>query len=243
MLETAARDRIMVALDCDRDRAFELADLLAGHATWLKVGMTLFYAEGPAIVRAFKDRGFKVFLDLKLHDIPHQVRGAARSAALAGADLITVHGLGASKMLAAARGGVEEATAELGFRPQVIAVTVLTSMDQAALDEIGVERPVADEAAALASLAREAGIDGVVCSPQEAAGMRALLGPEALVVTPGVRPAGSAAGDQSRVATPAQAIAAGASHIVVGRPITGADDPVAAFETIVAEIEGASRTA
>ncbi len=243
MLETAVRDRIMVALDCDRDRAFELADLLAGHATWLKVGMTLFYAEGPAIVRAFKDRGFKVFLDLKLHDIPHQVRGAARSAALAGADLITVHGLGASKMLAAARGGVEEATAELGFRPQVIAVTVLTSMDQAALDEIGVERPVADEAAALASLAREAGIDGVVCSPQEAAGMRALLGPEALVVTPGVRPAGSAAGDQSRVATPAQAIAAGASHIVVGRPITGADDPVAAFETIVAEIEGASRTA
>ncbi len=243
MLETAARDRIMVALDCDRDRAFKLADLLAGHATWLKVGMTLFYAEGPAIVRAFKDRGFKVFLDLKLHDIPHQVRGAARSAALAGADLITVHGLGASKMLAAARGGVEEATAELGFRPQVIAVTVLTSMDQAALDEIGVERPVADEAAALASLAREAGIDGVVCSPQEAAGMRALLGPEALVVTPGVRPAGSAAGDQSRVATPAQAIAAGASHIVVGRPITGADDPVAAFETIVAEIEGASRTA
>ena len=243
MLETAARDRIMVALDCDRDRAFKLADLLAGHATWLKVGMTLFYAEGPAIVRAFKDRGFKVFLDLKLHDIPHQVRGAARSAALAGADLITVHGLGASKMLAAARGGVEEATAERGFRPQVIAVTVLTSMDQAALDEIGVERPVADEAAALASLAREAGIDGVVCSPQEAAGMRALLGPEALVVTPGVRPAGSAAGDQSRVATPAQAIAAGASHIVVGRPITGADDPVAAFETIVAEIEGASRTA
>ena len=243
MLETAARDRIMVALDCDRDRAFELADLLAGHATWLKVGMTLFYAEGPAIVRAFKDRGFKIFLDLKLHDIPHQVRGAARSAALAGADLITVHGLGASKMLAAARGGVEEAAAELGFRPQVIAVTVLTSMDQAALDEIGVERPVADEAAALASLAREAGIDGVVCSPQEAAGMRALLGPEALVVTPGVRPAGSAAGDQSRVATPAQAIAAGASHIVVGRPITGADDPVAAFETIVAEIEGASRTA
>lgn len=239
MLETAARDRIMVALDCDRDRAFELADLLAGHAAWLKVGMTLFYAEGPAIVRAFKDRGFKVFLDLKLHDIPHQVRGAARSAALAGADLITVHGLGASKMLAAAREGVEEAAVELGFRPQVIAVTVLTSMDQAALDEIGVERPVADEAAALASLAREAGIDGVVCSPQEAAGMRALLGPEALVVTPGVRPAGAAVGDQSRVATPAQAVAAGASHIVVGRPITEAQSPVDAFEAIAAEMQRA----
>ena len=234
-----ASDKVIIALDCSRERAFELADMLSGKATWVKVGMTLFYAEGPAIVRAFKDRGFKVFLDLKLHDIPHQVRGAARSAALAGADLITVHGLGASKMLAAAREGVEEAAVELGFRPQVIAVTVLTSMDQAALDEIGVERPVADEAAALASLAREAGIDGVVCSPQEAAGMRALLGPEALVVTPGVRPAGAAVGDQSRVATPAQAVAAGASHIVVGRPITEAQSPVDAFEAIAAEMQWA----
>ena len=239
MLDGTARERIMVALDCDRDRAFELADALAGHATWLKVGMTLFYAEGPSIVRAFKDRGFKVFLDLKLHDIPHQVRGAARSAALAGADLLTVHGLGASKMLAAARAGVEDAAADLGHRPQVIAVTVLTSMDAAALAEIGVSRPVAEEAAALATLARGTGIDGVVCSPQEAAEMRALLGPDALVVTPGVRPAGADVGDQSRVATPAQAVEAGASHIVVGRPVTQAQDPVEAFEAIAREMAGA----
>ena len=239
MLDGTARERIMVALDCDHDRAFELADALAGHATWLKVGMTLFYAEGPSIVQAFKDRGFKVFLDLKLHDIPHQVRGAARSAALAGADLLTVHGLGASKMLAAARAGVEDAAEKLGHRPQVIAVTVLTSMDAAALAEIGVSRPVAEEAAALATLAREAGIDGVVCSPQEAAEMRALLGPDALVVTPGVRPAGADAGDQSRVATPAQAVEAGASHIVVGRPVTQAQDPVEAFEAIAREMADA----
>ena len=138
-------------------------------------------------------------------------------------------------MMAAAREGVEEA-AEGGERARVIAVTVLTSMDQQALSDIGVELPVADEADRLARLARENGIDGVVCSPHEAARMRELLGEDALVVTPGVRPAGAALGDQSRVATPAEALAHGASHIVVGRPITGADDPVAACDAIVAEL-------
>ena len=237
MLAIDARDRIMVALDCDRSEALALGDALSGHARWVKIGMTLFYAEGPQIVRAFKERGFKVFLDLKLHDIPHQVRGAAKSAALAGADLMTVHGLGSSAMLAAARAGVEDAAAELGYRPQLIAVTVLTSMDASALAEIGVTRPIPEEAAALAKLAQSAGCDGIVCSPQEAAEMRALLGEDALIVTPGVRPAGAALGDQSRVATPASAVANGASHLVVGRPITQAQDPVEAFEAIVAELE------
>ncbi len=237
MLEEAARDSIIVAIDCDRARALELADMLAGRARWLKVGMTLFYAEGPAIVRELSERGFKIFLDLKLHDIPHQVRGAARAAALTGADLLTVHGLGAAAMMAAAREGVEEAAAQTGApRAQVIAVTVLTSMDAEALASIGVADAVADEADRLARLAAGSGIDGVVCSPQEAARMRELLGEGALVVTPGVRPAGSAAGDQSRIATPAEAIANGASHLVIGRPITGADDPAAAFESIVAEL-------
>ena len=138
-------------------------------------------------------------------------------------------------MMAAAREGVEEA-AEGGERARVIAVTVLTSMDQQALSDIGVELPVADEADRLARLARENGIDGVVCSPHEAARMRELLGEDALVVTPGVRPAGAALGDQSRVATPAEALSRGASHIVVGRPITGADDSVAACDAIVAEL-------
>ena len=237
MLESDARERIMIALDVDRDRALELGGALAGRARWVKIGMTLFYAEGPAIVRAFKDLGFKVFLDLKFHDIPHQVRGAARSAALTGADLLTAHGLGSSAMLRAALEGVTEAAEVLGGeRARVIAITVLTSMDQTALTEIGIDRPVADEASALAGLARKSGIDGVVCSPMEAAAMRAALGPSAFVVTPGVRPAGADLCDQSRVSTPASAIGAGASHLVIGRPITGANDPLAAYEAIVNEL-------
>ena len=236
MLENDARDRVIVAIDCDRDRALELADSLEGHARWLKVGMTLFYAEGPSIVQEFKRRGFKVFLDLKFHDIPHQVRGAARSAALAGADLMSVHGLGSGPMLAACREGAEAAAEVRGDRPRLVAITVLTSMNQDALDSIGVASPVAQEAARLAKLAQAKGIDGIVCSPMEAAPMRELLGPDAWIVTPGVRPAGAELGDQSRVATPADAINNGASHIVVGRPITAAADPVAAFDAIVDEL-------
>lgn len=236
MLENDARDRVIVAIDCDRDRALELADGLEGHARWLKVGMTLFYAEGPSIVQEFKRRGFKVFLDLKFHDIPHQVRGAARSAALAGADLMSVHGLGSGPMLTACREGAEAAAEVRGDRPRLVAITVLTSMNQDALDSIGVAFPVAQEAARLAKLAQANGIDGIVCSPMEAAPMRELLGPDAWIVTPGVRPAGAELGDQSRVATPADAINNGASHIVVGRPITAAADPVAAFDAIVGEL-------
>lgn len=236
MLESDARDRVIVAIDSDRVRALELADALSGHAVWLKVGMTLFYAEGPEIVRDFKDRGFKVFLDLKFHDIPHQVRGAAHSAALAGADLLSVHGLGSGAMLAACREGADQAAALRGDRPRLVAITVLTSMGQEALTEIGIDAPVTDQAARLARLAHSNGIDGVVCSPMEAASMRSLLGPDALIVTPGVRPAGSDLGDQTRVATPAQALLCGASHIVVGRPITASIDPVAAYEDIVLEV-------
>lgn len=236
MLENDARDRVIVAIDCDRDRALELADSLEGHAQWLKVGMTLFYAEGPSIAQEFKRRGFKVFLDLKFHDIPHQVRGAARSAALAGADLMSVHGLGSGPMLAACREGAEAAAKVRGDRPRLVAITVLTSMNQDALDSIGVASSVAQEAARLAKLAQANGIDGIVCSPMEAAPMRELLGPDAWIVTPGVRPAGAELGDQSRVATPADAINNGASHIVVGRPITAAADPVAAFDAIVEEL-------
>ena len=236
MLESLARDRVIVAIDCGRDRAIELADELKGHARWLKVGMTLFYAEGPSIVREFKERGFKVFLDLKFYDIPHQVRGAARSAALAGADLMSVHGMGSGAMLAACREGAEEAAEVTGSRPQLVAITVLTSMSQDSLTEIGIDSPIPVEADCLARLARENGIDGVVCSPQEAGAMRSVVGEEGLVVTPGVRPAGAALGDQTRVATPSSAFKAGSSHIVVGRPITGAENPVDAYEAIIAEL-------
>ena len=236
MLDAKARDSVIVALDCDRETALDLADRLSGHAAWLKVGMTLYYAEGPQIVKELRERGFKVFLDLKFYDIPHQVRGAARSASLAGADLLSVHGMGSGAMLKACREGAEEAADVRGCRSKLVAITVLTSMSQDSLSEIGIDSPVAEEAARLASLGIANGIDGIVCSPMEAAEMRDLLGSDALIVTPGVRPAGAALGDQTRVATPSSAIKAGASHIVVGRPITGAQDPVAAYESIVKEL-------
>jgi len=237
LTENEARNAIIVALDCDRTRANEIARVLEGRARWMKVGMTLFFREGPDVVREMRDRGFKVFLDLKVFDIPFQVHGAVKSASLSGADILSIHGLGSSAMIAEARAGAEEAAAETGRdRTRLVAISVLTSMDQDSLTEIGIDLPVRDEVARLASLSTGAGADGIVCSPQEAAEMRALLGPDALIVTPGVRPSGAAVGDQRRVATPAAAIKAGASKIVVGRPVTAADDVVAAYESIVAEL-------
>lgn len=232
------RDRIIVALDLpDRDSALEMARVLVGTVGWVKVGMTLFYAEGPSIVRELRALGFKVFVDLKLHDIPHQVEGACRTLTRAGADMITVHALGGGAIMEAAMRATAEAARRFGaLPPKVIAVTVLTSLDDAALEAMGIERAAAAEVLTLATLAREAGCDGVVCSPHEAAAMRDLLGPDALVVTPGVRPAGDAVGDQARTATPGEAIAAGASHLVIGRPITSAADPAAAARAIRKEI-------
>ncbi|MEG0504971.1 MAG: orotidine-5'-phosphate decarboxylase, partial [Raoultibacter sp.] len=229
--------RVIVALDCGIDEAFDLADQLQGKATWLKVGMTLFYANGPAIVYALKERGFKVFLDLKFHDIPHQVDGAAASATGNGADMLTMHTVGGVDMMSAAQNGAERAAAEYGFDvPVTLGITVLTSMSEKNLQDTGVSRSIAEQVAVLAKEAKLAGISGVVASPMEAAELREILGPDAYIVTPGVRPAGSDKGDQSRVATPAEAFAAGASHIVIGRPITQAEDPAAAFERIVAEL-------
>lgn len=229
------RERIIVALDCDKSRALELASMLAGKATWLKIGMTLFYQEGPSLVTELQERGFKVFLDLKFHDIPHQVRGAARAAALAGADMMTMHAVGGVPMMKAACEGVAEAHTQ-GIAPITLGITVLTSMSPEDLRSTGVERSIPDQVAALAQLTQEAGLSGVVASPQEASMLRNLLGPEAYIVTPGVRPLGSDKGDQSRVATPAEAFERGASHIVIGRPITGADDPAAAFDAIAKEL-------
>ncbi len=235
--EEEARDSVIVALDCDRQEALRLARALEGKARWVKVGMTLFYAEGPSVVREMRERGLKVFLDLKLHDIPFQVAGAAHSASLSGADILSVHALGSARMVSQAREGVERAAEERGGeRTRLVAISVLTSMDAEALRSVGIDRELSDEVARLASLAVGAGSDGIVCSPQEAASMRELLGSEALIVTPGVRPAGAALGDQRRVATPSAAIAAGASKLVVGRPVTQAGDPLAAFESIVAEL-------
>lgn len=232
-----ARDRVIVALDCGADEAYRIADSLIGRAKWVKVGMTLFYAEGPAVVGALKDRGFKVFLDLKFHDIPHQVEGAAYFTALCGADMLTMHTVGGIDMMAAAKRGSARAAEERGWdEPVTLGITVLTSMDEASLTETGVVRNMADQVTALASQAARAGISGVVASPNEAACLREALGAAAYIVTPGVRPEGAAVDDQSRVATPARAFANGASHIVVGRPVTQAEYPAAAFEAIVREL-------
>lgn len=224
------RERIIVALDCAADEARTIARSLVGSATWLKVGMTLYYQEGPRIVEEFKEMGFKVFVDLKFHDIPHQVYGAAASVARAGADMFTLHAIGGLAMMRSAVDGIIEAG-----KPDIVTlgITVLTSMSEEDLALSGVTRPLDEQVRTLAAQARQAGLSGVVASPQEAAALRAELGDGAYIVTPGVRPAGASLDDQSRVATPRQAFDDGASHLVIGRPITAAADPAQAFETIV----------
>lgn len=226
----AERERIIVALDCSASEALDIARSLQGKATWLKVGMTLYYQEGPSIVSKLKDLGFNVFVDLKFHDIPHQIQGAAASVARSGADMITMHTIGGLEMMRRAKDGLIEAR-----RPDVITlgITVLTSMSAHDLELTGVTRNLEEQVRTLALQAKEAGLSGVVASPKEAAMLRVALGPEAYIVTPGVRPEGSSTDDQSRVATPRQAFDNGASHLVIGRPITAAEDPARAFETIV----------
>jgi len=228
---------IIVALDCGTEEALTLAHALRGRVRWLKVGMTLFYTAGPDIVGRLKELGFEVFVDLKLHDIPHQVAGASAQIARLGAGMFTVHASGGSAMMRAAVESSRRAAEEVGLpAPAVLAVTVLTSVDDEGLLDVGVERSAVDQVPLLARLAATAGVDGVVCSPNEAALMRELLGDEALVVTPGVRPVWSDADDQARIATPAAALAAGASHLVIGRPITAAPTPAEAAARIIAEI-------
>lgn len=240
MRDIAARERLIVALDARPAEAIALARQLQQTVAWVKVGMTLFYEAGPEVVRELKAMDFRVFLDLKLHDIPHQVEGAARAAARLGIELLTVHAGGGEQMIAAAVRGATDGAEESGSAlPDVIAVTVLTSSDDAVLRSVGVSGTAAEQAALLAKVARSAGAAGVVCSAHEAAAMRSLLGPEALVVTPGIRPSGADFGDQQRVATPGAALRLGASHLVLGRPITGAHDPSEAAKRVLDEMEGA----
>ena len=230
--------RLAVALDYpDAQQALKLVDTLGNTCQWFKVGMELYYAAGNTIVRELRDRGFYVFLDLKLHDIPNTVAGAVRSATQAGAGLLTLHASGGSAMMAAAA----EAAKAPGS-PRLLAVTVLTSMDAAQLTGAGITASPADQVLRLAKLATQSGIDGFVCSAEEVAAVRATTGPNTLLVIPGIRPAGADIGDQKRIATPAQAIAAGASMLVVGRPITQAADPAAAAQAILDEIAKASQS-
>jgi orotidine-5'-phosphate decarboxylase len=225
-----ASDRLCAALDFPSlAEAEPFARAVAPAVGMLKVGLELFAAEGPAAVRALSGLGRPVFLDLKLHDIPHTVEGAARSAARSGARLLTVHAAGGAAMVAAAVRGA-------GPGVRVLAVTVLTSLDAAALDDVGLVGPPEAAVVRLARLAVGAGAGGLVCSPQEVEAVRAAVGAGPLLVVPGVRPAGAARGDQARVATPAAAVRAGADVIVVGRPLREGNDPAAAARRIAAEI-------
>lgn len=230
---------IIVALDLPKDRALSIASQLRGRVRWVKVGMTLFYAEGPEVIFRLREMGFDAFVDLKLYDIPHQVSGAAAEIARLGAGMLTVHASGGVAMMAAASEAARKAADDAGLSaPAILAVTVLTSTDDAGLREVGVERDAEAQVELLAGVARAAGVDGVVCSPREAAWMRERLGAEALIVTPGVRPAGAKVDDQARISNPAYAVAAGASHLVIGRPITAAAQPAEAVDLILAELRG-----
>jgi len=229
------RGRLIVALDVSSAAAAQKIVAAVGEAASIyKVGMQLYTAEGPKIVRDLVSSGRKVFLDLKFHDIPNTVASAVREAVGLGVYMLTVHGSGGSKMLQAAAEAAKDAT---GGSPIVLAVTVLTSMDQSDMNSVGVQGKVADQVVRLARIATQSGCGGVVASVQEAALLRNELGGDFAIVTPGIRPAGAAVGDQARVATPAEALAAGATHIVVGRPITGVEDPGRAAREVVEEMQ------
>jgi len=236
---TTPRDRLIVALDVpNTNRALELVSKVAESAGVFKIGKQLFVAGGPQLVREVTSRGSRIFLDLKFHDIPNTVAGAVTSAAALGVSMLTVHASGGLKMLKAA----VEAASQSPNPPLILAVTVLTSMNDEDMQQVGVSGRVLDQVLRLATLAREAGCGGIVASPHEVREIRRELGGGFAIVTPGVRPAGTDAGDQARVLTPAQAIAAGATHLVVGRPITQAPDPAQAAQAIVEEIAGAEIT-
>ncbi len=230
------KDRLIVALDVPgATQARQIVQAIGDAATTYKIGKQLFTAEGPQVVRDLVASGRKVFLDLKYHDIPNTVAAAVRSAADLGISMLTVHASGGSKMLKAA----VEAASQSPTKPMVLAVTVLTSLSDADLQEMGITGNALTQVLRLGALARVAGCAGLVASAQESRALRQSLGEGFAIVTPGVRPAGAAAGDQARVVTPKDAIAAGATYLVVGRPIIEAADPKKAAQQIVDEIAAA----
>ncbi|MEW6769915.1 MAG: orotidine-5'-phosphate decarboxylase [Bacillota bacterium] len=233
------KERLLVALDVDDwQEGRRLADLLAGVVGGFKVGMRLYYRAGAGVLAYLRERVPVVFADLKLHDIPSTVDGGVRALVAQGATLLNVHAAGGRAMMAAARDAAADEAERRGLiRPRVVAVTVLTSLDETALrEEVGIPEPVAVRALAWARLAQEAGLDGVVASAWETAAIRRACGRDFIIVTPGIRPQGSSPGDQCRVVKPAEAVQAGADYLVVGRPVTGAPDPVRAVREIVASL-------
>jgi orotidine-5'-phosphate decarboxylase len=230
-MSSIAKEKIIVALDVpDMASAVSLVDELGETISWVKVGLQLFTAEGPPIVRAMKVRGLKVFLDLKFHDIPHTALEAVRSAVALDANMVTIHLGGGSAMVRSAL----EASKDSSLL--VLGVTVLTSLDDEQLHEIGIERTAGQQVLELVALGQRSGLRGVVCSPLEIAALRSKFGNSLTIVTPGVRPEGSRSDDQRRVMTPAEAVHAGADYLVIGRPITAAASPRQAAARIAEEI-------
>ena len=229
-----AAEKLIVALDVrSLDEAKEMIRKLSPDVRIFKVGMGLFTLCGPDAVALVHDNGARVFLDLKFHDIPNTVAHAVRSAAKLGVFMVNIHALGGSEMMMKA----VEAARESEKRPKLLGVTVLTSMDQSAIGEVGIERKIEEEVVSLARLGKESGLDGVVASPNETGLIRKNLGKDFIIVTPGIRPTGAEKGDQKRVMTPKDAITAGADYIVVGRPITETKDPLGAAKKIIKEME------
>ncbi len=239
-IHTATAQRLIVALDYPNvEQARQLIDKLQGIPCYIKIGMQLFYATGPEFVRELKEKGYSVFLDLKMHDIPNTVRGGAHSITRLGVDMFNVHAAGGAEMMKAAVAGMEQALSEDRSlkRPVLIAVTQLTSTSQQTMnDEIGIAGRVEDTVVRYAKLAHASGLDGVVSSPLEGPAIKAACGASFVTVTPGVRPAGADVADQTRIMTPGRAIAAGNDYLVVGRPITAAADPREAAEQIIKEM-------
>lgn len=230
--------RLIVVLDYpDLNSALAMADTLDPRLCRVKVGKELYTRAGPEVLRALKSRGFEVFLDLKYHDIPNTVAQAVLAAAEAGVWMVNVHASGGARMMMAARDALNKISPE--SRPLLIGVTVLTSMSQEELNALGVSGSLQEQVIRLAGLAKDSGLDGVVCSALEAQRIKQVCGPEFVTVTPGIRPAGSSANDQTRIMTPEQAIRSGADYLVVGRPITAASDPMDATKRILAEIASA----
>ena len=243
MASASAAERIIVALDgMTPERALAFAARLP-ELRWVKVGLELFVAAGPPVVQQLRDQGKRVFLDLKFHDIPATMAGACRSAARLGAELISVHACAGQEALRQAQDASQDAAAQQGLRtPTLLAVTVLTSWDaERFAQQLAIQEPIEAYVSRLAALAAAAGIGGCVCSPQEVAALRVDQPEPFVLVTPGIRPAGSARGDQARTMTPGEAIAAGATQLVVGRPITAAADPSQAFAACCAQLEDVER--
>lgn len=235
------KDRLIVALDYSSDEPVkQLVTSLDDSVSYYKVGMELYYSVGESIIHYLKEQQKNVFLDLKLYDIPNTVAKGLSALTRLGANMMNVHASGGSLMMQKAVEAVADEASRLSIaRPQVIAVTILTSMNQEQWGQMGHTSEISDQVVRLALLAKESGMDGVVASPQEASAIRSVCGDNFLIVTPGVRPVGAAVNDQSRIATPSSALRQGSTHLVVGRPITAAPDGQAAAKAILEEMEGA----